>query len=89
MATSDLDAMNDFLAEARNAIVGDTPVNDLFINCGWGYAGFKATPAVGWQLAERLAGDRCPEMLAPFALDRFERGALIDDAGVGPYPWLH
>ncbi len=72
-----------------NAIVGSTPIENLFINCGWGYAGFKATPAVGWAMAELLASGTLPEILQPFALDRFETGALIDDAGIGPYPWLH
>ena len=72
-----------------NAIVGATPVDGLFVNCGWGYAGFKATPAVGWHLAELLASDTVPETLQPFALERFARGALIDDAGIGPYPWRH
>jgi sarcosine oxidase subunit beta len=72
-----------------NAIVGATPVDGLFINCGWGYAGFKATPAVGWCLAEQLAGDAIPELLQPFALDRFASGDRIDDAGIGPYPWRH
>jgi heterotetrameric sarcosine oxidase beta subunit len=72
-----------------NAIVGSTPIENLFINCGWGYAGFKATPAVGWTLAQLLAENRTPDLLKPFALERFESGALIDDAGIGPYPWLH
>lgn len=72
-----------------NAILGATPISNLYVNCGWGYAGFKATPAVGWNMAEMLANDTLPDMIAPFALDRFERGALIDDAGIGPFPWLH
>lgn len=72
-----------------NAIVGRSPIENLFLNCGWGYAGFKATPAVGWTMAELLATEQLPSLLQTFALDRFERGALIDDAGVGPYPWLH
>jgi sarcosine oxidase subunit beta len=72
-----------------NALVGATAIDNLLINCGWGYAGFKATPAVGWQLAAWLAEGRAPDMLRPFAPDRFERGAPIDDAGAGPYPWLH
>jgi heterotetrameric sarcosine oxidase beta subunit len=72
-----------------NAIVGATSVDGLFLNCGWGYAGFKATPAVGWKMAELLAGDAVPEMLQPFALERFADGSLIDDAGIGPYPWRH
>ena len=72
-----------------NAIVGRTPVDGLYVNCGWGYAGFKATPAVGWHMADCLARGEVPEMLRPFALERFESGALIDDAGIGPYPWRH
>ena len=72
-----------------NAIIGPTPIRNLFVNCGWGYAGFKATPAVGWSMAELLTQDSIPDLLKPFALDRFENGALIDDAGIGPYPWLH
>ena len=72
-----------------NAIVGATPVSNLFINCGWGYSGFKATPAVGWSVAQMLAQNKVPELLRPFLLDRFENGALIDDSGIGPYPWLH
>ena len=72
-----------------NAIVGETPIENLFVNCGWGYSGFKATPAVGWSMAQMLAQNQVPELLQSFSLDRFESGALIDDAGIGPYPWLH
>jgi heterotetrameric sarcosine oxidase beta subunit len=72
-----------------NAIVGTTPLDELYFNCGWGYAGFKATPAVGHAMAEWLATGRQPSLLRPFSLDRFESGALIDDSGIGPYPWLH
>jgi heterotetrameric sarcosine oxidase beta subunit len=72
-----------------NALCGNTTVKNLAVNCGWGYAGFKATPAVGWNMAELLATGSCPEMLKPFDVSRFESGALIDDAGIGPYPWLH
>ena len=48
-----------------------------------------ATPAVGWHLAELLASGTVPETLQPFSLERFAEGALIDDAGIGPYPWRH
>jgi len=72
-----------------NAIVGQTPIRNLYMNCGWGYAGFKATPAVGWTMAELIATGRVPDLLRPFSLDRFDEGALIDDSGIGPYPWLH
>ncbi len=40
-------------------------------------------------MAELLATGQMPEMIAPFALDRFAQGAEQDDAGIGPYPWLH
>lgn len=72
-----------------NAILGETQVDGLMINAGWGYAGFKATPAVGWCMAELLATRKVPDMVAPFSLSRFESGSEIDDAGIGPYPWLH
>ena len=72
-----------------NAILGATPIDNLYVNCGWGYSGFKATPAVGWVMAELLAGKATPDLIAPFSLDRFENGDLIDDSGTGPYPWLH
>ncbi len=72
-----------------NALVGRTPIDGLMINGGWGYAGFKATPAVGWCMADLLATGDMPDLLAPFALSRFETGAAQNDAGIGPYPWLH
>lgn len=72
-----------------NAIVGRTEVEGLMINAGWGYSGFKATPAAGWCLAELLGTGTLPELLVPFSLNRFETGSEQDDAGAGPYPWLH
>ena len=72
-----------------NAILGPSPVKNLTLNAGWGYSGFKATPAVGWAIADTVATGRTHPLIAPFCLDRFESGALIDDAGVGPAPFLH
>ena len=72
-----------------NAILGRTPIEGLMINAGWGYSGFKATPAVGWHMAELLATGKPPKMIMPFALERFAQGAEQDDSGIGPYPWLH
>jgi sarcosine oxidase subunit beta len=65
-------------------IIGPTPVEGLYLNGGWCYGGFKATPGSGWLYADLLAGEKAHPVIAPFALDRFERGALVDEAGSGP-----
>ena len=62
-------------------IVGPTPVDGLYVNCGWGTGGFKATPGSGWAFAWTLAHGRPHELNAPFSLDRFTTGALIDEHG--------
>ncbi|HTF51073.1 MAG TPA: sarcosine oxidase subunit beta family protein [Pseudonocardia sp.] len=62
-------------------IISPTPLENLFINCGWGTGGFKATPAVGSVFAELLATGRPNTLAAPFGLDRFRTGALIDEHG--------
>jgi len=62
-------------------IIGKTPVDGLYFNCGWGTGGFKATPGSGWAFAHTIAQDRPHELNAPFALDRFVSGALIDEHG--------
>ncbi|GAC1612395.1 MAG: sarcosine oxidase subunit beta [Novosphingobium sp.] len=67
-------------------IIGTTPVRNLFLNGGWCYGGFKATPASGWTYAHTLATGAPHALNAPFALDRFQRGATIDETGVGPMP---
>src|SRR3954466_13462334 len=62
-------------------IVGLSPVDGLLLNCGWGTGGFKATPGSGWVFAWTIANGRPHELNAPFALDRFTSGALIDEHG--------
>ena len=64
-----------------SAIVGLTPVRDLYVNCGWGTGGFKATPGVGWVYADTIAHGRPHPLVEPFALERFETGALVDEHG--------
>jgi sarcosine oxidase subunit beta len=62
-------------------IIGGTSVEGLYLNCGWGTGGFKATPAAGTVLASLMA-TRQPHPLADaFALERFDTGALIDEHG--------
>jgi len=62
-------------------IVGLTPVENLYLNCGWGTGGFKATPGVGWCFAHTVAHDDPHPYNAPFTLDRFTTGALVDEHG--------
>jgi sarcosine oxidase, subunit beta len=62
-------------------IVGLTPVEGLFLNCGWGTGGFKATPGSGHVFAWTIANGQPHELNAPFSLDRFVTGALIDEHG--------
>ena len=62
-------------------IISKTPVQGLYFNCGWGTGGFKATPGSGWVFAHTIAKDEPHELNAPFALNRFDSGALIDEHG--------
>ncbi len=65
------------------------PLDGMYLNCGWCYGGFKATPASGWCFAWTIAKDEPHAINAPFGLDRFYRGMLIDEKGQGPTPRLH
>ena len=62
-------------------IIGKTSVQGLYFNCGWGTGGFKATPGSGWAFAHTIARDQPHELNAPFGLERFTTGALIDEHG--------
>lgn len=64
----------------RSPIIGLTPVPGLFVNCGWGTGGFKATPGSGDIFAATIALGRPHPIAAPFGLDRFATGRLIDEA---------
>ncbi|WP_433869190.1 sarcosine oxidase subunit beta family protein [Saccharopolyspora sp. CA-218241] len=64
-----------------SAIMGRTPFDGLYINCGWGTGGFKATPGVGWCYAHTIAHDEPHPLNAPFSLERFTTGALVDEHG--------
>jgi sarcosine oxidase subunit beta len=62
-------------------ILGLTPIDGLYLNCGWGTGGFKATPGSGWVFAHTIAHGAPHPLNAPFSLERFETGALIDEHG--------
>jgi sarcosine oxidase subunit beta len=70
-------------------IIDATPIGGLYLNAGWCYGGFKATPASGWCFAHLLATDAAHETAAAYRLDRFRTGHLIDEKGQGAQPNLH
>ena len=70
-------------------IIDVTPIEGLYLNAGWCYGGFKATPASGWCLAHLIARDEPHPAAAAFGLDRFASGRLIDERGAGAQPNLH
>jgi sarcosine oxidase subunit beta len=64
----------------RSPIIGPTPVPGLYVNCGWGTGGFKATPGSGHVFAATVARGEPHPLAAPFGLERFRTGRLIDEA---------
>ena len=62
-------------------IIGQTDVKNLYINCGWGTGGYKATPGSGWVFAHTVANDKPHILNEPFSIERFETGRLIDEHG--------
>ena len=62
-------------------IISKTHINGLYINCGWGTGGFKATPGSGWVFAHTMANDQPHKLNAPFNINRFSSGELVDEHG--------
>jgi sarcosine oxidase subunit beta len=70
-------------------IIATGPLPGLYLNGGWCYGGFKATPASGWCFAHTIANDAPHELNAAFTLSRFHEGRPLDEKGAGPTPRLH
>ena len=64
----------------RSPIIGKTPVGGVFVNCGWGTGGFKATPGSGHCFAATIAKGEPDDVAAPFSLNRFTEGRMIDES---------
>jgi sarcosine oxidase, subunit beta len=64
----------------RSPILAKTPVPGLYVNCGWGTGGFKATPGSGNVFAHTIANDNPHPLNAGYTLERFRTGRLIDEA---------
>jgi len=70
-------------------IIDKTDIGGLYLNCGWCYGGFKATPASGYCFAHLLAKEELHPAAKALRLKRFETGHVIDEAGTGAQPNLH
>ena len=70
-------------------IIDKTHIKGLYMNAGWCYGGFKATPASGWCFAHLIAKDYSHSLSENFKLDRFKNGYMIDEKGQGAQPNLH
>ncbi len=70
-------------------IIDKTTIEGLYINAGWCYGGFKATPGSGWVFAHTIAQDRPHALNECFSLDRFQTGHVLDERGAGPVAKLH
>jgi sarcosine oxidase subunit beta len=67
------------LSPDYSPILGKTEVDGFHVSAGWGTYGFKAAPIVGKTLAELVATDRTPDLIAPFALERFYEDKLVSE----------
>jgi sarcosine oxidase subunit beta len=70
-------------------VICKTPIDGLYIDGGWCYGGFKATPGSGWVFAHTIANDQPHELNERFTLKRFETGAVIDERGAGATAHAH
>ena len=71
-------------------IIDKAPIEGLYLNCGWNYGGFKATPASGHTFAHLVALDRPHEAAEKMRLDRFRTGrGIMDEEGTGAQHNLH
>jgi methylglutamate dehydrogenase subunit A len=72
-----------------NPIISTTPVDNITISTGWCYGGFKAIPVGGVCMAHLVATGQPHPLAAHFGMERFASGHIIDERGVGPFPYLH
>ena len=70
-------------------IISKLPIDGLYLNAGWCYGGFKATPGSGWCFAHTIAHDQPHELNEPFSIERFASGELLDEKGGGAFPNAH
>ncbi len=69
----------DMTPDMAPILEGNNHVDGFFMNCGWGYFGFKSCSSAGKYMAEYMATNECPDMLKPFALKRYEEHKLMGE----------
>jgi sarcosine oxidase subunit beta len=79
----------DMTSDMAPIIDGNDPVEGLYLDCGWGYFGFKSGPVTGKYLAEFMATGNCPDILKPFTRRRYQEGRFIGEIAAPAYygPW--
>lgn len=79
----------DMTPDMAPIIDGNDPIRGYYMDCGWGYFGFKSAPVTGKYLAQYIASERCPEILKPFTLNRYENNRMIGEIATPVYygPW--
>jgi sarcosine oxidase subunit beta len=79
----------DMTPDMAPIIDGNDPIEGYYMDCGWGYFGFKAGPVTGKYLAEFMATGLCPEILKPFSLRRYQENRLLGEIAtpVNYGPW--
>jgi len=79
----------DMTPDMAPIIDGNDPIRGYYMDCGWGYFGFKSAPVTGKYLAEYIAAENCPEILKPFTLKRYENNRMIGEIASPVYygPW--
>ncbi len=70
-------------------IISKLPIDNMYLNGGWCYGGFKATPGSGWCFAHTIANDKPHALNQPLSLERFSTGELLDENGSGAFPNSH
>ncbi len=79
----------DMTPDMAPIIDGDDPIEGYYMDCGWGYFGFKSAPVTGKYMAEFIATGICPNILKPFTLRRYERYQMMGEIASPVYygPW--
>jgi sarcosine oxidase subunit beta len=79
----------DMTPDMAPIIDGNDPVEGYYMDCGWGYFGFKSGPVTGKYLAQYMATGECPSILKPFRLNRYRENRLMGEIATPVYygPW--